>query len=137
MTPCLSTQIVIGTAESGNVAWTKVGALVGVVDVVLNLEKQTMVTCNKDSVGRFFHETLGELAAKVACQKFNMVWWEVVGWRAKGSGADLLIERLGGECTAGTNDKENHREVGKVSVRVSVVKREARFVATHVDERIE
>ena len=51
----------------------------GVVDVVLNLEKQTMVTCNKDSVGRFFHETLGELAAKVACQKFNMVWGVVVG----------------------------------------------------------
>ena len=92
MTPCLSTQIVIGTAESGNVAWTKVGALVGVVDVVLNLEKQTMVTCNKDSVGRFFHETLGELAAKVACQKFNMVWCG--GWLEgqRGSGADLLIE---------------------------------------------
>ena len=79
MTPCLSTQIVIGTAESGNVAWTKVGALVGVVDVLLNLEKQTMVTCNKDSVGRFFHETLGELVVRVACQKFNMVWWVVGG----------------------------------------------------------
>lgn len=47
----------------------------GVVDVLLNLEKQTMVTCNKDSVGRFFHETLGELVVRVACQKFNMVWW--------------------------------------------------------------
>ena len=102
MTPCLSTQIVIGTAESGNVAWTKVGALVGVVDVLLNLEKQTMVTCNKDSVGRFFHETLGELVVRVACQKFNMVlvgggWWVVGGaggWQGQQGGAELLIERL-------------------------------------------
>jgi hypothetical protein len=105
VTPCLSTQIVIGTAESGNVAWTKVGALVGVVDVLLNLEKQTMVTCNKDSVGRFFHETLGELVVRVACQKFNMVWWVVgggwwvvlvggFGWQGQQGGAELLIERL-------------------------------------------
>jgi hypothetical protein len=80
-----------------------VGALVGVVDVLLNLEKQTMVTCNKDSVGRFFHETLGELVVRVACQKFNMVWWVVgggwwvvggFGWQGQQGGAELLIERL-------------------------------------------
>ena len=80
------------------------GALVGVVDVLLNLEKQTMVTCNKDSVGRFFHETLGELVVRVACQKFNMVWWVVggggwcwwvcFGWQGQQGGAELLIERL-------------------------------------------
>ena len=72
----------------------------GVVDVLLNLEKQTMVTCNKDSVGRFFHETLGELVVRVACQKFNMVWWVVGGaggaggWQGQQGGAELLIERL-------------------------------------------
>ena len=43
---------------------------------------------------------------------------------------------------AGTTDKKNHREVGESGrneqswlVRVSVVKRDARFVATHVESR--